>query len=133
MINIGDRYEQTAVVTDANTAAALGSGALRVFGTPYLVSMMENAALKYMAENIPEDKSTVGTIVHVNHNSATPLGMTVKVTVEVTAISENGKMVDFKMEASDDAGPIADGYHQRAIVSTERFLARAEAKASLQA
>ena len=47
---------------------------------------------------------------------------------ELTAVSENGKLVDFKLTARDETGVIGEGMHRRAIVNTERFLARCEAK-----
>lgn len=127
-MNIGDKYVIKEIVTPDKTAAAVGSGALEVFGTPYLVAMMENAALKYIAQELPEDKGTVGTIVSVNHTAATPMGMEVTVEVELTGISENGKMIDFSMKAWDEEGPIGDGKHQRAIITSERFLQKANAK-----
>ena len=43
-MKIGDTFTVKKVVTEDMTAAALGSGGLPVFGTPYLVAMVENAA-----------------------------------------------------------------------------------------
>ena len=127
-MQIGDTYEVKKTVTPDITAEAAGSGGMTVFGTPYLVAMMENAAFRYMQEHLPEGKSSVGTLVSVAHNAPTPLGMEVTVRVEATGISPNGKMVDFKMTAFDEAGPIAEGSHRRAVIDRERFLARCEAK-----
>ena len=45
MIEIGMTHTIESTVTQDMTAAALGSGALPVFGTPFLVALMENAAL----------------------------------------------------------------------------------------
>ena len=41
-MKIGDTNEVKIMVTDEITATAAGSGALRVFGTPFLVAAMEN-------------------------------------------------------------------------------------------
>ena len=101
-MQIGDTYEVKATVTDEITAQAAGSGTLRVFGTPFLVGMMETAGVAYMSRELPEGKSTVGTMVMAEHISPTPVGMEVTVRVTVTNISENGKMVDFDMEAFDE-------------------------------
>lgn len=121
-MKVGDTYEAKATVTDEITAQAGGSGALRVFGTPFLVGLMELAGVRYMAEELPEGKSTVGTMVMAEHTSPTPVGMEVTVKVTVTHISENGKLVDFDMEAFDEVGPIGRGKHQRAIISVDRFM-----------
>ena len=47
---------------------------------------------------------------------------------EITAVSENGKMVDFAVKAWDESGPIGSGTHTRAIVKNEKFLAKCNAK-----
>ncbi|MBQ3360558.1 MAG: thioesterase family protein [Prevotella sp.] len=127
-MKIGDTNEIKKIVTDELTATAAGSGALRVFGTPYLAAMMENAALEYIARELPEGKSTVGVKVSVEHTAPTPVGMEVTVRVRVTDISANGKLIDFEMEAFDAAGPIGTGRHQRAIIDIERFMSKCYGK-----
>ena len=90
--------------------------------------MMENAALEYIARELPEGKSTVGVKVSVEHTAPTPVGMEVTVRVRVTDISANGKLIDFEMEAFDAAGPIGTGRHQRAIIDIERFMSKCYGK-----
>lgn len=128
MMKIGDTCEHKLTVTSDVTAAALGSGALPVFGTPCLIAMIENAALRCVNSFLKEDETTVGTQVSVSHVSPTPVGMEVRVTVEVTNISENGKFVDFKASAYDACGLIGEGTHQRAIVSAGRFMDKCQKK-----
>ena len=125
-MKIGDTFTVKKVVTEDMTAAALGS--LPVFGTPYLVAMVENAAFTYLQQELPEGKSTVGTKVEVSHVSPSPVGMEITVTVEVTDISANGKMVDFKATATDTAGLIGEGTHQRAVITVDRFMDKCQAK-----
>ena len=127
-MNIGDSYEVRRVVTEELTAAAVGSGGLRVFGTPFMIAMMENAALSLMQRELPEGKSSVGTAVSVEHTAPTPLGMEVTVRAEVAGISPSGKTVDFRVTAFDEAGPIGEGTHRRAVIDAARFLAKCEAK-----
>lgn len=127
-MKVGDTYDIKRMVTDEITAAAGGSGALRVFGTPYLVAMMEHAGLQYIAQELPEGKSTVGISVSVEHTAPTPVGMEVTVRVTVTNITPNGKVIDFDMEAFDEAGPIGTGKHQRAIIDAERFMTKCYGK-----
>jgi len=127
-MKIGDTFTVKKVVTEDMTAAALGSGGLPVFGTPYLVAMVENAAFTYLQQELPEGKSTVGTKVEVSHVSPSPVGMEITVTVEVTDISANGKMIDFAVKAWDEKGPIGAGTHTRAIITNDRFLSKCNSK-----
>ena len=120
-MKIGDRYELQSAVTPENTAEALGSGGMPVFATPFMITMMEGAAYHCIKDSLPEGKSSVGTLVHISHVSPSPIGMKIRATAEITAISENGKMVDFKVEAYDEQGLIGEGTHQRAIVDMVRF------------
>ena len=127
-MKIGESNEVSCVVTAAQTAEAVGSGGMTVFGTPFLAALMENAAFTYMQERLPEGRSSVGTRLEISHTSPTPVGMKVTARAEVTGISPNGKLVDFKVTAWDEAGPIGEGSHQRAVIGLERFLAKCEAK-----
>ena len=128
MILLGTKCRLEQTVTEELTAATVGSGALPVFGTPYMIAMMENAALTLLQNFIEEDKGSVGTQINVSHEAPTPVGMKVIVEAEVTAVSENGKMVDFAVRAWDEAGLIGQGTHTRAIINNERFLSKCNAK-----
>ena len=77
---------------------------------------------------LEEGKGSVGTHLDVSHDAPTPIGMKVWAEAEITAVSENGKMVDFAVQAWDEKGPIGKGTHTRAIISNERFLTRCNAK-----
>ena len=123
-MKIGDTNEVKIMVTDEITATAAGSGARRVFGTPFLVAAMENAGLELIARELPEGKSSVGIMVNAEHTAPTPVGMEVTVKVTVTNISANGKIIDFDMEARDAAGEIGRGKHQRANIDAERFMTK---------
>ena len=121
-MQIGDTYEYKNVVTKEITAGALGSGGLDIFATPFLICWMEAAAYYYMKEQLPEGKSSVGTMVNVRHVSPSPIGAEITAKAELIAISENGKMYTFKVEAYDNKGLIGEGTHERAIIDCERFM-----------
>lgn len=127
-MQIGDTLEIHGTVTTDNTAEALGSGGLPVFGTPQLVAMMETAAFTLIQRDLPDGKSSVGVLVNIEHVSPSPIGMELRVTAEVTHISENGKMIDFKVAGFDASGLIGEGTHRRAIIDTERFMAKCQSK-----
>ena len=127
-MKIGDTFTVKKTVTEDMTAAALGSGGLPVFGTPYLIAMIESAAFTYLQQELLEGKSTVGTKVDVSHVSPSPVGMEITASVEVTDISANGKLIDFRASVADTAGLIGEGTHQRAIVTVDRFMDKCQAK-----
>ena len=128
MILIGAKCQLQETVTEDLTASAVGSGALPVFGTPFLCALMENAAMTCLQSFLEEGKGSVGTHLDVSHDAPTPVGMTVWAEAEITNLSENGRMVDFAVKAWDEKGPIGSGTHTRAIISNEKFLAKCNAK-----
>ena len=127
-MQIGDTYEVRETVTEQMTAKSLSSGALNVFGTPFMVAMMESAAFLLMQQGLDEGRSSVGTKLDISHVSPSPVGMPVRAVAELTSLSENGRIAEFKVAAYDDAGLIGEGTHQRAYINVERFLTKCESK-----
>lgn len=128
MVIIGTKCQIQQVVTEEVTAAAVGSGLLPVFGTPFMAAMMECAAMTCLQEFLEEGQGSVGTHLDITHDAPTPIGMTVTVEAEIRDVSENGKMVVFDVRAWDEKGPIGKGFHTRAIINNERFLNKCNAK-----
>ena len=128
MITIGMKYTAEKPVTADMTAKAVGSGGLEVLGTPFMMALMECAAMWCIQSELPEGKGTVGVDIQSSHLAPTPVGMKITATAEVTAVSENGKMVTFKVQAFDEEGLIGEGVHTRAVISNERFLQKCNDK-----
>lgn len=125
-ITIGMKGEVSTLVEREDTAYEVGSGSLLVYATPCMVALMEGAACEAIASALPEDKTSVGTQLDISHLSATPVGLEVRATAEVTAVE--GSFVTFRVEAYDEAGLIGEGTHKRAIISTQRFLDKTYSK-----
>ena len=128
MIKIGMTHTVEKTVTPDMTAKAVGSGGLEVFGTPYMLGLMECAAMWCVQNELPEGKGTVGVNISSSHLAPTPVGMKVTATAEVTGISANGKMITFKVTASDEEGLIGEGTHTRAVIDNARFLQKCNEK-----
>ena len=128
MILIGTKCQLEQTVTEELTAATVGSGLLPVFGTPFMAAMMENAAMTCLQNFLEEGQCSLGTHLEISHDAPTPIGMNVWAEAEITAVSENGKMVDFTVKAWDEKGPIGSGTHTRAIIKNDKFLAKCNAK-----
>lgn len=125
-LTVGNKGRAETVVTADNTAAAVGSGLVPVFATPYMIALMENAAVNAVQAQLEEGQGTVGTRLEVTHDAATPVGMKVWAQAELTAVE--GKKLTFSVQAFDETGAIGGGTHERYIIAVERFLAKAEAK-----
>ena len=59
-------------VTDADTAAAVGSGSLPVLGTPRLLAWCEAATCAAIDPTLPEGSTSVGTRVELEHRPPAP-------------------------------------------------------------
>ena len=128
MMEAGISGEQSVAVTSENTAKTMGSGTLDVFATPALVALAEKTCWMSVAAALDEGCGTVGTRLELEHSAPTPVGMTVRATATVTGVSENGKLITFRVEASDDWGPIGEGTHTRAVIANDRFLQKCNGK-----
>jgi len=73
---------------------------------------------------LQDGQLSVGISIDVRHTAATPIGSTVRALA--TYLGAKQGTFRFRVEAFDDAGPIGEGEHTRAIVDTERLVAGAE-------
>lgn len=125
-VEVGLKGRAEELVTEERTAAAACSGALSVYGTPFMTALMEKAAWTSIAPHLEPGESTVGTKLDIAHLSATPVGMKVWAESEVTVV--DGRRIVLNVAAYDEKGKIGEGTHERFIVADERFLAKAAKK-----
>src|SRR3974390_895716 len=91
-----------------------------VFSTPYLILIMENAALNAIRQYLDAGETAVGTRVDVQHLVATPVGRGAAGHAEVTGI--NGRRIFFRVWATDGAEEIGAGTHERTVVHSTRLV-----------
>ena len=127
-IEVGRKGRKEYVVTPELTAAAVGSGLLEVYGTPYMIALMEETCHTSVEEFLEEGQGTVGISLSVKHTAATPVGM--KVWCESELVEVDGKRMVFNVKAFDEAGPIGEGEHQRFIIDNKKFLEKTNSKNS---
>lgn len=125
-IIVGTKYESRFRVEEKHLACEVGSGEARVFSTPMLCALMENAAMNCVAQFLDGGETTVGTYILVTHSSATPVGMEVSATAEVAAV--NGREICFSVTAADECGEIGRAEHKRFVVLAEKFQAKTDSK-----
>ena len=123
----GMTAEVEQVVTPELTADALGNKGVKVFATPFVVCLIENAAIEVLRPHLPPGAASVGTTVEMKHLAATPLGM--KVRAKATLVETDGRRFLFHVEAFDEVEKIAEAKHERfTLPNLEKFLERAMKK-----
>ena len=119
MIKIGIIGEAKDNVNENNIAKTLRSGELKVYATPSMVALMEEAAYKSIQGQLEEGKGTVGTLMNIRHIDSTPIGM--EVTAKSELVEVDRRRLVFKVEAFDERGKIGEGIHERFIIDNEKF------------
>lgn len=99
-----------------------GRNAAPVLATTVMIMMMENAALNAIKPYLDEGESAVGTHVDVVHQAATPEGLRVTASAEVTNI--DGQRIDFRIEATDGTQVVGTGTHERRVINLAKFSER---------
>jgi fluoroacetyl-CoA thioesterase len=125
-VKIGLKGMASLRVEEEHTAPRIGSGLVRVLGTPVMINLMESAALNAAERFLPEGHQSLGIHLDVSHVAATPVGMQVHATAEVIAVK--GRRITFRVEARDEIELIGEGTHQRVVVEVARFDRRVQFK-----
>jgi len=114
------------VVTEEDLVSHLGGISVGVLSTPRLIQLLETAAIEAIKGFFPDDQLSLGTRVNVKHLSASPLGMKVTAHALLKGVKKNHLF--FIVDAYDEREKVAEGQHERILVSRERFLQRLEKK-----
>jgi predicted thioesterase len=109
-------------VTDADTAISLGSGDVPVLGTPQVVALAEQAALRAVDDNLKPGETSVGMRVQIDHMAPTAVGHRVRAAAKLKKVE--GRRLTFKVSVEDERGLIAAGTITRVVVDRQRFLER---------
>ena len=129
-ILIGTTAEVYTKVTTDKLAIAVGSGSLKVFATPSMTALMEEAACAAVKPFLDEQETSVGTSLHIEHIAPTPVNMTVFAEAEI--IEVNGREITFRVSARDEISEIGYGTHKRFIVNSEKFQDKTDIKGIIQ-
>ncbi len=93
-----------------------------VYGTPFMLMLMERAAFSAMLPHLDDGEQSVGVKFNFEHLAATPPGANVVARAEATSVE--GNMVTFEFEAHDEQEQIGRGTHVRAVIEVARFQRR---------
>ena len=120
MMEKGLSAQSKVTVDGGNVAATMGSGDLQVFATPAMVALMENAAMKAVADHLPEGSTTVG--AEMNHIKPSGVGAEIVASAVLTEVE--GRKLTFNVGARDAEGMIGEGVHVRYVVDREKFMSK---------
>ncbi len=123
---VGLKHARTVTVTDDMTPVHLRSEPIRVLSTPDMIRLIEQTAIEAVKPYLADGQATVGTRVDVAHLAATPVGMTVTITVEVTEVDR--RRLAFRVEVRDELDEAGRGTHERFIVDGAQRLPRLQDK-----
>ena len=114
------------IVKEEDLVNQLGDLTVNVLSTPRLIQLLEAAAIEAIQDFIPTDRVSLGTEVKIKHLSATPLGMKVTASALLKSVEKN--RLFFLVNAYDEKEKVAEGEHERVLVSKDRFLQKVEKK-----
>lgn len=112
------------VVTEADTAVAMGSGSVHVLATPRVVALVEQATCAALAGQLADGTTTVGMRVQLDHLQPTAVGA--KVEAEALLEKIEGRRLTFMVSASDTKGLVAAGKVTRVLVEVDRFMDKSQ-------
>lgn len=119
---VNSTFTQTIQVSENQTAISLGSGTLPVFGTPALIALMENTAMKLLS-NLPAENTSVGISMNMQHLKASRVGAIIECSATISAIE--GRKYTFAIKATDVAGDlIGEAVHERMVVNVDKFMSK---------
>lgn len=121
-LETGMRGDAKLVVTDADTARALGSGSVDVLGSPRLIALCEEACCNAISDALGDGSTSVGMRVQFDHLQPTPVGA--EVIAEAVLEKIEGRRLKFTVSASDPGGLVAAGKITRVVVDLDRFMSK---------
>ena len=125
-LRLGLKGRAEIVVGEEHTAPKVGSGRVHVLATPVMINLIEAAALAAVEHLLPSGQQSLGTHLDVRHFAATPVGM--RVSAEAELVKIDGRLLSFRVSASDAVELIGDGTHERVVVTLDRFDQRVQKK-----
>jgi fluoroacetyl-CoA thioesterase len=115
-------YQESHVVTAADTASAFGPDFPAAASTPFVLGLAEVAAHRSVSATFGEGETSVGTRSVVDHLAPSPVGT--ELVVKSRLAGRDGRKLEFEIEVYDGSDLVAAIRHHRAIVAVARIEAR---------
>jgi fluoroacetyl-CoA thioesterase len=117
-------------VTEADTAAAVGSGEVPVLATPRVLALAEQATVAAVAGALEAGATTVGVRVELDHLAPSPVGTGLEVHAVLEQVADRRLVFTFTVRLGDVDRLVASGRITRVMVDTAAFLRDAGVEAA---
>lgn len=123
-IEVGLRKNFSKMTTPADAANLTGTFELSyLVSTPTVVTMIIEASTELLNKLLPDEYTTVGTEIHVEHEKPTLIGEEINIQVQVKEVL-NGQII-LEVEGHDRQGRFCKGQHERHIVNKNKLMENA--------
>ncbi|HEX7054076.1 MAG TPA: thioesterase family protein [Burkholderiales bacterium] len=97
-----------------------------VYATPRMVSDVEYTCRDFLLEHLDPGEDSVGAHVSIDHLAATPLGLSVSISIRIVEVDR--RKVTFEFSVRDPVEECGRGRHVRFVVDTAKQRERLAAK-----
>ena len=121
---IGDSHTYTLRTLPVHSANYYRASLPDVFGTPFLVMAVEEAAAVLMELWLEPGELSAGAQINIRHTSPTPIGMEIRTVAKL--VETDGRKFVFEVECFDEVEKIGYAQHTRFVIKEqelERFVA----------
>ena len=120
---VGSSTESRHIVTDADTAQALGNPNVNVLGSARLLQWIEQTVDQlWTGHRDPDEEVLLGTAFFLEHLGAAPLGSTL--TIEATVMESGRRRGKYEVRAFTERGPVCEGWTANALMRLDTFRGR---------
>jgi len=124
ILKLGFSSQKEFIVEEEHAASHIGSGSVRVLGTPIMILFIENTACTMIEEYLPETHTSVGILVNVRHLAPSQVGSTIRAEVSIEAVK--GNKIILAVSAWEGEKKVGEGTHERYVVERKHFLQQIE-------
>jgi fluoroacetyl-CoA thioesterase len=125
-LEAGRNYSTQTRVEEWMTAEKAGNKGVDALSTPTLVKLIEDAAMACVAPTLDEDQVTLATHIDLEHRRPVPVGFILRTEVEVVLV--DGPRISFTVQVFDEQESVAEGTHERYIMTRAKFRSKLEEK-----
>src|SRR5262245_48155319 len=122
-LKVGMKHTVEWEVTEARCTTR---GEYKIFSTPSMTGLIENAAHTLALPHLKPGQGQVGVSVTVRHMASTPIGKKVRAEAELVAIDR--RKLSFKVKVYDDVEQVGESEHDRFVIDLDKYFERLKKK-----